>query len=157
MARSQGYTALFLLFLVASPLGAMGTNHHGQRRSQNTGSVEPDFTDNDSNNRRQPSGDDEGQQQEGQAKPFKAGSEYTFGYDGQISHGLDQDPSASGNPPQQKAAVRIQAQAKIHFTSDRHAQLHLEKIRIGESPAEWWKGWVDHWCIWTQSLGYGLA
>jgi hypothetical protein len=143
MARTRGYTALFLLFLVASPLGVMGTNHHGnsQRRvGQNTGSAEQqqeDFDRSDSSNnndnrqrRRQLNGDEE-REQEGQAKPFRASTEYSFAYDGQISHGLDQDPSASGNPPQQKAATRIQAQAKIHFTSDRHAQLRLEKIRIG--------------------------
>lgn len=148
MTRRGNYTAIFLLFLVASPLGWAASSN----RRRNTGSnEEQQESSSEQFGQQQRRNQDSDQQQGGnpKAKPFKAGTEYTFTYNGQIAHGLDQDPSASGNPPQQKAATRFQAQAKIQFTSDRHAQLRLEKIRIGESPAEWWKGWGDHWCIWT--------
>jgi len=129
----RGYTAIFLFFLVASPLGwaaAPGRRHNTdgseeqQQESSEFGQQRRRLNDQDQ--------DGNHQQQQSKAKPFKAGTEYTFIYNGQISSGLDQDPSASGNPPQQKAATRFQAQAKIQFTSDRHAQLRLEKIRIGE-------------------------
>jgi hypothetical protein len=125
MARSQGYIALFVLFLMASP-GCPSGPAPPDRGHNTDSSVEQD----NDNGQRQDGEDSEYEQQE-QAKPFRAGHEYTFTYNGQIAHGLDQDPSASGNPPQQKATSRFQAQAKILFTSDRHAQLRLEKIRIG--------------------------
>jgi hypothetical protein len=143
----QGHLALFFLFLVVSPLGWASTI--GQRRRSDDSSQEvvgrqqqqqQDGSFEQGQRRRQ-----QQQQQSGsgefdqrgtsgrseKAKPFRGGYEYTFTYNGQISQGLNQDPSASGNPPQQKSAARIQAQVKIEFHSDRHAQLRLGKIRIG--------------------------
>jgi hypothetical protein len=66
-------------------------------------------------------------------KPFHAGFEYTFEYNAQIAAGIVA-PDASSEPsePEQNAVQRLQAKAKIAFSSDRHAQLILEGIRIGE-------------------------
>jgi len=124
--------ALFLLLLVASPLCWASTNpsgNNGHRRRPSLDSQE----DGQASNSFGPQSPRRQQQQQGGAKamPFRKNNEYTFTYNGQISQGLNQDPSASGNPPQQKSAARIQAQVKIQFHSDRHAQLRLQKIRIG--------------------------
>lgn len=75
--------------------------------------------------------DDDRQQQE--AKPFRAGNEYTFTYNTQVATGMvAPDVSAEPGMPQQKAVTRMQAQARIQFSSDRHATLELDQIRLGE-------------------------
>jgi len=67
-----------------------------------------------------------------QLTPFKKGKTFVFQYNAQIASGLIAQDQSSLTDPQQKALTRIQAQAKITFGSDRHAQLNLEQIRVGQ-------------------------
>ena len=72
------------------------------------------------------------QQQQDQPTPFRKDNTYTFQYNAQVCSGLIASSDEDAGEPQQKAATRIQAQAKITFTSDRHAQLQLQQIRVGQ-------------------------
>jgi hypothetical protein len=71
-----------------------------------------------------------GQQQ--QPSPFRKDNVYIFQYNSQISSGLSAPSDENSADPQQNSAIRIQAQAKITFASDRHGQLQLEQIRVGQ-------------------------
>lgn len=72
---------------------------------------------------------------------FRSGYEYVFEYSGQIALGLVNPTtekfvsidSETDMRIDQKASIRIQSQARIVFNSERHATLHLENVRIGQS------------------------
>lgn len=76
--------------------------------------------------------------------PFRAGQEYTFEYNGQVSSGLlgardDQihlqnvvDNSEYDAEKKQKAVLRIHSNAKITFNTEQLATLRLEKTLIGK-------------------------
>jgi hypothetical protein len=121
-SSSRGRLALLAVLLVGLCLGshAANTNNGNERRShrrtQDSMEIDRQFANQ--------------APQQGQPRPFAAGHEYTFTYNGQICTGLDQNPTEAG-PEQQKSATRVQAQAKIQFHSDRHASLRLEQIRVG--------------------------
>jgi len=104
MTRGYGALAVTALVLVGLALGNQQSRQQQQQLQQQYGNAN--------------------------AKPFQAGYEYTFTYNGQISTGLKDGQSASSEP-QQQASTRIQTQCKIQFQSNRHATLRLEQIRIG--------------------------
>jgi hypothetical protein len=77
--------------------------------------------------------DDDNSKRTMEAKPFRAGNEYRFTYNTQVATGMvAPDTSAEPGMPQQKAVTRMEAQARIQFSSDRHATLELDQIRLGE-------------------------
>ncbi|KAI1713929.1 lipoprotein amino terminal region domain-containing protein [Ditylenchus destructor] len=80
--------------------------------------------------------DDSQQSQTQKAKPFRAGRDYSFVYNGQIASGLDvsgpNNAPTAGDEPQQNAVTRIKANAKIAFETDQRATLRLENIRLGQ-------------------------
>jgi hypothetical protein len=104
MTRGYGALAVTALLLVGLALGNQQSRQQQQQLQQQYGSAN--------------------------AKPFQAGYEYTFTYNGQISTGL-KDGQSAASEPQQQASTRIQTQCKIQFQSNRHATLRLEQIRIG--------------------------
>jgi len=67
-----------------------------------------------------------------QLTPFRKGHEFVFQYNSQIASGLIAQSEEDASDPQQKSATRIQCQAKIAFSSDRHAQLRLQQCRFGQ-------------------------
>src|SRR4051794_33278410 len=109
-------TAFLLVGLSTSSRQYSNNNNDNNRRRTSTFSSSSNEQDNN---------DNEG------PKPFQAGYQYDYKYNGQISSGLDTntaDQSISGEA-QQKAVTRIQAQAKIVFQSEGRATLRLQQIR----------------------------
>jgi hypothetical protein len=72
------------------------------------------------------------QSEERKPTPFHKDNVYVYSYNSQICSGLIAQSDDDAAEPGQKSATRIQAQARIQFISDRHAQLQLQQIRIGQ-------------------------
>lgn len=66
-------------------------------------------------------------------KPFKGQQSYVYRFDSQVSSSL---VGSTPNEIQQQSATRLRADVHIAFTSERHANLQLRHVRIGELNTE---------------------
>ena len=60
-------------------------------------------------------------------KPFKGQQSYVYRFDTQVSSSL---ADSNANEIQQQAATRLRADVHISFTSDRHAKVQLQHVRL---------------------------